>query len=83
VFGITQGRRLTKGWPLGDSRNAFCGTFLWNTYRYQLIYRPIFQFEAAFVRWHAESSYSFFVRHSLIRRVKASHPIELGRTVCG
>src|ERR1039457_7587401 len=27
--------------------------------------------------------YSLFVRHWLIRRVKASHPIELGRTVCG
>jgi hypothetical protein len=28
-------------------------------FRYQLIYRPIFQFEAAFVRWHAESSILF------------------------
>src|SRR6266849_2418302 len=30
-----------------------------DSFRYQLIYRPIFQFEAAFVRWRAESSILF------------------------
>jgi hypothetical protein len=28
-------------------------------FRYQLIYRPIFQFEVVFVRWRAESSILF------------------------
>jgi len=52
-------------------------------FRYQLIYRPIFQFEAVFVRWRAESSILFSFDTQLNRRVKASQAIELGRTVCG
>jgi hypothetical protein len=59
------------------------GTASKSSFRDQLIYRPIFQFEAAFVRGRAESSILFSFDTQLNRRVKASHVIELGRTVCG
>jgi hypothetical protein len=40
-------------------RGYDAGWTLRGSYRYQLIYRPIFQFETAFVRWRAESSILF------------------------